>query len=91
MNTVAKATTDWASYYSELTDKKIEGPHFGHWGALYASQQNTLRALFTKAGGCAACTGYYQSDEVDQLLAKADSAGSQAEANEYYAETQKAS
>lgn len=90
VNTVAKATTDWASYYSELTDKKIEGPHFGHWGALYASQQNTLRALFTKAGGCAACTGYYQSDEVDQLLAKADSAGSQAEANEYYAETQKA-
>ncbi len=54
VNTVAKATTDWASYYSELTDKKIEGPHFGHWGALYASQQNTLRALFTKAGGCAA-------------------------------------
>jgi oligopeptide transport system substrate-binding protein len=86
----AKATTDWASYYSELTDKKIEGPHFGHWGALYISQQNTLRALFTTAGGCAPCTGYYQSDEVDSLLAKADSAGSQAEANEYYAQTQKA-
>lgn len=90
VDTVAKATTDWASYYSELTDKKIAGPHFGHWGALYASQQNTLRALFTKAGGCAPCTGYYQSDEVDQLLAKADSAGSQAEANEYYAQAQKA-
>ncbi|MFJ3035939.1 ABC transporter substrate-binding protein [Curtobacterium pusillum] len=86
----AKATTDWASYYSELTDKKIEGPHFGHWGALYISQQNTLRALFTTAGGCAPCTGYYQNDTVDDLLAKADSAGSQAEANEYYAQTQKA-
>ncbi len=86
----AKATTDWASYYSELTDKKIEGPHFGHWGALYISQQNTLRALFITAGGCAPCTGYYQNDTVDDLLAKADSAGSQAEANEYYAQTQKA-
>lgn len=90
VDTEAKATTDWASYYSELTDKKIEGPHFGHWGALYASQQNTLRALFTSAGGCAPCTGYYQSDEVDSLLAKADSAGSQDEANEYYAQTQEA-
>ncbi|ROS74801.1 peptide/nickel transport system substrate-binding protein/oligopeptide transport system substrate-binding protein [Curtobacterium sp. PhB130] len=86
----AKATTDWASYYSELTDKKIEGPHFGHWGALYISQQNTLRALFTTAGGCAACTGYYQDDTVDSLLAKADSAGSQSEANEYYNQTQEA-
>jgi len=90
VDTEAKATTDWASYYSELTDKKIEGPHFGHWGALYISQQNTLRALFTTAGGCSPCTGYYQSDEVDSLLAKADSAGSQAEANEYYTQTQQA-
>ncbi|MFJ3384195.1 MULTISPECIES: ABC transporter substrate-binding protein [unclassified Curtobacterium] len=86
----AKATTDWASYYSELTDKKIEGPHFGHWGALYISQQNTLRALFTSAGGCTACTGYYQDDTVDSLLAKADSAGSQSEANDYYNQTQQA-
>ncbi|OIH96913.1 MULTISPECIES: ABC transporter substrate-binding protein [unclassified Curtobacterium] len=90
VDTEAKATTDWASYYSQLTDKEIEGPHFGHWGALYASQQNTLRALFTTAGGCAPCTGYYQSDQVDELLAKADSAGSQDEANDYYAQTQEA-
>jgi oligopeptide transport system substrate-binding protein len=90
VDTEAKATTDWASYYSELTDKKIAGPHFGHWGALYISQQNTLRALFTTAGGCSPCTGYYQDDAVDSLLAKADSAGSQAEANEYYEQTQEA-
>ncbi|WP_275898025.1 ABC transporter substrate-binding protein [Curtobacterium sp. 24E2] len=90
VDTVAKATTDWASYYSELTDKKVAGPHFGHWGALYISQQNTLRALFTLAGGCSPCTGYYQSDTVDALLAKADSAGSQDEANEYYTKTQEA-
>ncbi|WP_228511098.1 peptide ABC transporter substrate-binding protein [Curtobacterium sp. VKM Ac-1393] len=90
VDTVAKATTDWASYYSELTDKKVAGPHFGHWGALYISQQNTLRALFTLAGGCSPCTGYYQSDAVDALLAKADSAGSQDEANEYYTKTQEA-
>ena len=86
----AKATTDWASYYSELTDKTVAGPHFGHWGALYISQQNTLRALFTTAGGCSPCTGYYQSDDVDSLLAKADSAGSQDEANGYYTKTQEA-
>ncbi|WFR68702.1 ABC transporter substrate-binding protein [Curtobacterium flaccumfaciens] len=86
----AKATTDWASYYSELTDKKIQGPHFGRWGALYISQQNTLRALFTTAGGCSPCTGYYQSDKVDSLLAKADSAGSQSEANDFYTQTQRA-
>lgn len=90
VDTEAKATTDWASYYSELTEKKIQGPHFGHWGALYISQQNTLRALFTTAGGCSPCTGYYQDDTVDSLLAKADSAGSQAEANDYYQQTQEA-
>jgi oligopeptide transport system substrate-binding protein len=90
VDTEAKATTDWASYYSELTEKKIQGPHFGHWGALYISQQNTLRALFTTAGGCSPCTGYYQDDTVDSLLAKADSAGSQAEANDYYEQTQEA-
>jgi peptide/nickel transport system substrate-binding protein/oligopeptide transport system substrate-binding protein len=90
VDTEAKATTDWASYYSELTDKKVAGPHFGHWGALYTSQQNTLRALFTTAGGCAPCTGYYQDDEVDSLLAKADSAGSQSEANTFYNQTQQA-
>jgi peptide/nickel transport system substrate-binding protein/oligopeptide transport system substrate-binding protein len=88
VDTVAKPTTDWASYYSSITDKTVAGPHFGHWGALYTSQQNTLRALFTSAGGCAACTGFYQDDEVDALLAKADSAADQTEANGYYEQVQ---
>ncbi|WIE55380.1 ABC transporter substrate-binding protein [Curtobacterium sp. MCBD17_003] len=86
---VAKPTTDWASYYSTLTAKTVAGPHFGHWGALYTSQQNTLRALFTAAGGCTTCTGYYQNDDVDRLLDQADAASTQSAADALYNKAQK--
>lgn len=85
---VTKPSTDWASYFQTVTDKTVTGPHFGHWGALYQSQQNTLRALFTAAGGCAACTGYYNDPEVDALLAEADAAATPEEASELYAAVQ---
>lgn len=85
----AKPTTDWAEYWSTLENSTVAGPHFGHWGALYSSQQNTLRNLFTSAGGCTLCTGKYTNPEVDQLLTKADGAPSTAEAGKIYADAQK--
>ena len=85
----AKPTTDWASYWGTLEDSTVAGPHFAHWGALYTSQQNTLRALFTSSGGCTLCTGKYTSPEVDALLTKADGASSTAEAGKLYADAQK--
>ena len=84
---VAKPSTDWASYYSTLVDGSVAGPHFGHWGALYQSQQNTLRSLFTKAGGCYLCTSF-SDPAVDTLLTKADEASTQTAANAAYKEVQ---
>ena len=86
---VASPNTDWAEYYQTLTDSSVQGPHFGHWGALYVSQQNTLRSLFTTAGGCTLCTGRYHDDAVDATLARADAAPSTEEAGKIYAEAQK--
>jgi oligopeptide transport system substrate-binding protein len=85
---VATPTTDWAEYYDSLVDSSVAGPHFGHWGALYQSQQNTLRALFTLDGGCTLCTGNYSDPEVDSLLAEADSAPTQEEAEAKYVAVQ---
>jgi oligopeptide transport system substrate-binding protein len=80
---VAKPSTDWAEYYQGLVDRTTAGPHFGHWGALYVSQQNTLRSLFTEAGGCYDCT-WYSSPEVDSLLDQADQAATPEEATDAY-------
>jgi len=86
---VATPTTDWAEYYQSLVDSSVAGPHFGHWGALYQSQQNTLRSLFTAAGGCELCTGSYHNETVDDLLDEADSADSQEAAEAAYVRVQK--
>jgi ABC-type transport system substrate-binding protein len=85
---VASPSTDWSEYYGTLVDRSVAGPHFGHWGALYTSQQNTLRALFTKAGGCYLCTGEYSDPEVDKLLTEADAAPTQDEAIAKYVAVQ---
>jgi ABC-type transport system substrate-binding protein len=85
---VATPSTDWAEYWQTLVDSSVKGPHFGHWGALYVSQQNTLRSLFTTAGGCTLCTGKYQDDAVDATLAKADAAPTTEEAGQIYAQAQ---
>jgi ABC-type transport system substrate-binding protein len=83
-----KSTADFSEYASLLTDKKVDGPHFGHWGALYPSMQNTLRNLYTAAGGCQICTTY-SSPDVDAILAKADAAPTADAANALYVEAQK--
>lgn len=85
---VAVPSTDWAEYYQTLVDSSVAGPHFGHWGALYQSQQNTLRSLFTTAGGCTLCTGGYANDDVDALLDAADAALTQEDAEAGYVAVQ---
>lgn len=87
IDTVASPTTDWAEYWQSLVDHTVAGPHFGHWGALYPSQQSTLRALFTEGGGCYLCTGY-SSDEVDTLLQEADASQTLDDSYDGYAAVQ---
>ena len=76
----AVPTTDWADYWDQLTKGKVDGLHFGHWGALVPTMADTLRNLFTKGGGCYPCTTYSDPD-VDQLLAKAAAANTPDAAN----------
>ena len=87
LDVVATATTDWAEYWQSLVDHTVAGPHFGHWGALYPSQQSTLRALFTEGGGCYLCTGY-SSDEVDSMLQEADASQTLTDSYDGYAAVQ---
>lgn len=87
IDAVASPTTDWAEYWQSLVDHTVAGPHFGHWGALYPSQQSTLRALFTEGGGCYLCTGY-SSPEVDELLLAADASQTLDDSYEGYAAVQ---
>ncbi|MET0304045.1 MAG: ABC transporter substrate-binding protein [Microbacteriaceae bacterium] len=84
---VPKPTTDYAEFYDVVVGGTATGPFFSRWGALYPSQQNILRSLFTQAGGCAACTGY-SNPEVDALLSEAESATTLEESYEIYAEAQ---
>jgi len=84
----ATPTTDWAEYWTQLTEGKVDGLHFGHWGALVPTQQDTLRNLFTKGGGCYPCTTYAEP-EVDKLLDKAAAGKTAQEANDGYVATQK--
>ena len=87
IDVVASPTTDWAEYWQSLVDHTVAGPHFGHWGALYPSQQSTLRALFTEGGGCYLCTGY-SSDEVDTMLQEADASQTLTDSYDGYAAVQ---
>jgi oligopeptide transport system substrate-binding protein len=69
-----KATTDFADFAKQRADSKLQGPYFSRWGALYPSQQNTLNAFFIKGGGgggCTNCAAYY-TDEVKNLIDKAN-------------------
>jgi peptide/nickel transport system substrate-binding protein/oligopeptide transport system substrate-binding protein len=85
----ATPTTDFPEFQKLRNDRNLSGPYFSRWGALYASQQNTLRSFYTKAGGCVNCIPYY-TDEVEKLLAKADSQVDPQKAIEGYVEVQKA-
>ena len=84
----ATPTTDFNEYFTQLTAGKVDGIHFGHWGALVPTMQDTLHNLFTKGGGCYPCTDYSNAD-VDSLLAKAAAAKTPAEASAGYVAVQK--
>ncbi|MGF3052916.1 peptide ABC transporter substrate-binding protein [Microbacterium sp. YY-03] len=70
---VAVPSSDWAEFYQTRMDKKVPGPYFSRWGALYPSQQATLRALFVEGGGCTNCIAEYDP-QVAALMNEADAA-----------------
>jgi ABC-type transport system substrate-binding protein len=68
---VATPSADWSEFYETRLAGDVTGPFFSRWGALYPSQQNTLRAFYVDGGGCANCIPYYEP-EVAALIATAD-------------------
>jgi len=87
-NVVATPTTDFPEFSELRTKKKLHGPYFSRWGALYASQQNTLRSFYLKSGGCVNCIPYY-TDAVAKGIHKADAELDQQEAIQGYVDVQK--
>lgn len=68
---VAQPTADWADFTEGRDEEEFDGPFFSRWGALYPSQQATLRAVFTEGGGCSNCAVPYD-DAVAEAIAEAD-------------------
>jgi oligopeptide transport system substrate-binding protein len=68
---VATPSADWSEFYENRLAGTVTGPFFSRWGALYPSQQNTLRAFYVDGGGCANCIPFYEQ-EVADLIAVAD-------------------
>lgn len=87
VDAVATPSTDWAEFADKRTAGDIAGPFFSRWGALYPSQQNTLRAFYVEGGGCPNCIPYYEP-EVTDLIAAADAEVDADAAAEAYAAVQ---
>lgn len=71
IDATATPTADWAEFLQKRTDANLSGPFFSRWGALYPSQQATLRVFFIEGGGCANCIPFY-SPEVASAMQTAD-------------------
>lgn len=71
VDATTRPSADWSEFLQKRTDASIQGPFFSRWGALYPSQQATLRAMFVEGGGCANCIPFY-SQEVADAMAVAD-------------------
>lgn len=84
---VATPSSDWAEFSETRTNGDIDGPFFSRWGALYPSQQNTLRSFYVEGGGCPNCIPYYEDDVAD-LIADADAEADPEAAAEAYAAVQ---
>lgn len=67
----AVPSADWAEFSDNRTAGNIDGPFFSRWGALYPSQQATLRPFFVENGGCANCIPWYDP-EVKAAIDTAD-------------------
>ncbi|GAA0600863.1 ABC transporter substrate-binding protein [Kribbella sandramycini] len=85
----AKPTADFPEFFELRTGAKLSGPYFARWGALYASQQNTLRAIYTRTGGCSNCVPDHDP-AIAQLIAKADAQVDPQRAIAGYVDVQKA-
>lgn len=68
---VTRPSTDWAEFAEARANGEMTGPFFSRWGALYPSQQNTLRTFFTPTGGCVQCVPWTDQEVID-LIAAAD-------------------
>lgn len=66
---VAQPTTDWADFVEGRTAEEFDGPFFSRWGALYPSQQATLRAVFVQGGGCDNCAAPYDEELIEAIAA----------------------
>ncbi|WP_260848266.1 ABC transporter substrate-binding protein [Brevibacterium aurantiacum] len=86
IDTVAKPSVGWAEFTEDRNNEKLDGPFFARWGALYPSQQSTLRAFFSDAPNCTNCGGP-PSAEVEKAINVADSSGNNSDAA--YADVQK--
>lgn len=73
VDATAVPSADWAEFSDNRTAGNIDGPFFSRWGALYPSQQATLRPFFVENGGCANCIPWYD-DEVKAAIDAADAA-----------------
>lgn len=71
VESVAVPTADWADFVEGRSEAAFDGAFFSRWGALYPSQQATLRAVFVEGGGCNNCAVPYSS-EVVEAIADAD-------------------
>ncbi|MFJ6001719.1 ABC transporter substrate-binding protein [Arthrobacter sp. NPDC092385] len=67
----AVPSADWAEFSDNRTAGTIDGPFFSRWGALYPSQQATMRPFFVENGGCANCIPWYDP-EVKAAIDTAD-------------------
>lgn len=81
----ATPSADWAEFLERRDSADIDGPFFSRWGALYPSQQATLRPFFLESGECGNCIPWYD-DEVAAALSEADAEGTGD--GEAYAEVQ---
>ncbi len=61
----------WTEFIQDRAGAMFTGPYLARWGALYPSQQATLRPFFIEGGGCANCIPWYSS-EVAAAMTEAD-------------------
>lgn len=57
IDAVATPSIGWAEFTEDRKDQVLDGPFFSRWGALYPSQQSTMRAFFAEVPGCTYCGG----------------------------------